>query len=53
MIKIEFLEAEELLLDSFKLGKKLYDNGFIPTHAISLWRGGTPVGLGVDNFFRY
>ena len=52
MIKIEFLEAEELLLDSFKLGKKLYDNGFIPTHAISLWRGGTPVGLGVDNFFR-
>ncbi|MEE1291658.1 MAG: hypothetical protein UHW86_11595 [Spirochaetota bacterium] len=52
MIKIEFIEAQQLLLDSFKLGKKLYDAGFIPTHAISLWRGGTPVGLGVDNFFR-
>lgn len=52
MVKIEFIQPEELVLDSFKLGKKLYDNGFIPTHAISLWRGGTPVGLGVDNFFR-
>lgn len=52
MIKIEFIQSEELLLDSFKLGKKLYDKGFIPTHAISLWRGGTPVGLGVDSFFR-
>lgn len=52
MIKIEFLQPEELLLDSFKLGKKLYDKGFIPTLAISLWRGGTPVGLGVDAFFR-
>ena len=46
------IKAEELLLDSFKLGKKLYQKGLRPNHAISIWRGGTPVGLGVDAYFR-
>ncbi|HOV13476.1 MAG TPA: hypothetical protein PK771_04255 [Spirochaetota bacterium] len=52
MINFSFIDFETLLLDSFKLGKKIYESGFIPTHAISLWRGGTPVGLGVGEFFR-
>jgi hypothetical protein len=39
-------------VDTFRLGKKLYLSGFRPKHAISIWRGGTPVGLGVDAFFR-
>lgn len=52
MIKFEYIDADLLLLDSFKLGRKIYDTGFIPTHAVSLWRGGTPVGLGVGEYFR-
>lgn len=52
MVDFCYIDANELLLNSFKLGKKIYDSGFIPTHAISLWRGGTPVGLGVGEFFR-
>ncbi|HBD92961.1 MAG: hypothetical protein A2015_01685 [Spirochaetes bacterium GWF1_31_7] len=52
MIQFEFVDADALLLDSFKLGKKIYESGFIPTHAVSLWRGGTPVGLGVGEYFR-
>lgn len=52
MIQFEYIHADSLLIDSFRLGKKLYENGFIPTHAVSLWRGGTPVGLGIDEYFR-
>ncbi len=47
-----YIDSNTLMLDSFKLGKKIYQSGFIPTHAISLWRGGTPIGLGVGEFFR-
>jgi hypoxanthine phosphoribosyltransferase len=44
--------AQDMLVQSFRLGRKIYESGFRPKHAISIWRGGTPVGLGVDAFFR-
>jgi hypothetical protein len=46
------IDPNALLVDTFRLGKKLYETGFRPRHAISIWRGGTPVGLGVDAYFR-
>lgn len=46
------LDPDAFLIDTFRLGKKIYQSGFRPRHAISIWRGGTPVGLGVDAFFR-
>ena len=52
MPRILHVDPDELLIDSFELGRKLYETGFRPKHAISIWRGGTPVGLGVDAFFR-
>lgn len=52
MPKLRHISSEELLTDSFKLGKLVYKSGFRPRHAVSLWRGGTPVGLGVDAYFR-
>jgi hypoxanthine phosphoribosyltransferase len=51
-LKIKHIDPDTLLIDSFKLGKAVYDSGFRPRHAISLWRGGTPIGLGVDAYFR-
>ncbi|MBN2724734.1 MAG: phosphoribosyltransferase [Deltaproteobacteria bacterium] len=42
----------EFLLTSFRLGKILYSRNIRPKHAISVWRGGTPVGLGVDAYYR-
>jgi hypoxanthine phosphoribosyltransferase len=51
-MQIDFIDPDKLLLDSFRLGKKIHKSGFIPTHAISLWRGGTPIGLGVGAYFR-
>lgn len=52
MTQILHIDPDEFLIDTFRLGKKLYETGFRPKHAISIWRGGTPVGLGVDAYFR-
>ena len=52
MAQMLYVKANKFLLDTFKLGKLVYESGFRPRHAISIWRGGTPVGLGVDSFFR-
>ncbi len=51
-MKMLHIDPDAFLLDTFRLGKKIYDSGFRPKHAISIWRGGTPVGLGVDGYFR-
>lgn len=50
----EFLHIapDDFLVDTFALGRKVYETGFRPKHVISIWRGGAPVGLGVDGFFR-
>ncbi len=52
MVKIAHIDPDTFLLDTFALGRKVYQTGFRPKHAISIWRGGTPVGLGVDAYFR-
>ncbi len=52
MVKIAHIDPDQFLLDTLALGKKVYQTGFRPKHAISIWRGGTPVGLGVDAYFR-
>ena len=41
-----------MLLDSFELGRRVYETGFRPKYAISVWRGGTQVGLGVSAYLR-
>ncbi len=52
MTTIAHIDPDEFLVDTFRLGRKVYLSGFRPRHAISIWRGGTPVGLGVGAFFR-
>jgi hypothetical protein len=52
MPKLLHVDPDEFLVDAFRLGREVYRTGFRPKHAISIWRGGTPVGLGVDEFFR-
>lgn len=52
MPKMLHIDPDEFLIDTFRLGKKLFETGFRPRHAVSIWRGGTPVGLGVDAYFR-
>lgn len=47
------LSAEELLEDSFRLGKQICDSGYEPTILIALWRGGTPVGMAIQELLSH
>ena len=49
-----FIEADDLLLDSFKLAAAIHSAGFRPDFLVGLWRGGSAVGIavqeGLDHF---
>ena len=47
------LSAQDLLQDSFELGMQILESGFKPTMIIAIWRGGTPVGMAVQEIFVY
>ena len=48
-----YISANELLLDSYKLGVKVFDSGFHPDFIVGIWRGGTPVGIAVQEVLSY
>ena len=47
------LSAQDLLEDSVELGVKILESGFEPTMIIAIWRGGTPVGMSVQEVMAY
>lgn len=47
------LSAQDLLEDSFELGVKILESEFRPTMIIAIWRGGTPVGMAVQEILAY
>jgi hypoxanthine phosphoribosyltransferase len=47
------LSARDLLEDSFRLGVKILESGFEPTLIVAIWRGGTPVGMAIQEVFEY
>ena len=47
------LSAQQLLEDSFQLGLNILESGFEPTMIIAIWRGGTPVGMAVQEILAY
>lgn len=47
------LSAQDLLEDSVELGINILDSGFRPTMIIAIWRGGTPVGMAVQEVLSY
>lgn len=49
----KMLAASELLEDSFRLGVRILESGFEPTLIIAIWRGGTPVGMAVQEILSY
>ena len=48
-----YLSAQQLLEDSFRLGAKVVASGFQPSMIIAIWRGGTPIGIAVQELFAY
>ena len=45
-----FIQAQELLEDSFKLAWQVYESGFRPDFIVGVWRGGAPIGIAVQEF---
>jgi len=48
-----FIQPDELLQDSFLLGAQILDSGFRPDYIVGIWRGGTPVGIAVQELLDY
>jgi len=48
-----FIDAQQLLEDSFNLGIDIYRSGFRPNFIVGIWRGGTPVGIAVQELLDY
>jgi len=48
-----FISANELLQDSYRLGHMILESGFQPNYIIGVWRGGTPVGIAVQELLDF
>lgn len=49
----KYLSAQELLIDSFELGLRVFKSGFRPSFIVGIWRGGTPVGIAVQEILDH
>lgn len=48
-----YITPNELTEMSFKLGAKVYHEGFVPDYLIALWRGGAQIGCHVHELFKF
>ena len=48
-----FITATSLLQDSIRLAAKIHRSGFVPDFIVGIWRGGTPVGIAIQEYFEY
>src|SRR5210317_1664261 len=48
-----FIAADDLLEDSFRLAASIYEAGFKPDFLVGLWRGGSAVGIAVQEGLDY
>ena len=48
-----YITESELLRDAYKLGLQIANSGFRPTFIVGLWRGGSVVGIAVQECLQY
>ena len=48
-----FIAADDLLRDSFQLAANIFEAGFKPDFLVGLWRGGSGVGIAVQEGLDY
>jgi len=49
----QFIREQELLLDSYRLAVQVYASGFRPDFIVGVWRGGSTVGIYVQECLQY
>ncbi len=47
-MKKHFLDEATIIKDSYHLGVQVFDSGFRPTFIVGLWRGGSAIGIYVQ-----
>ena len=48
-----YVTETELLHDAYRLGVRIHRSGFRPTFIVGLWRGGSTVGIAVQECLQY
>ena len=48
-----FISANSLLRDSIELARLIVRSGLRPTYLVAMWRGGTPIGIAVQEVLEY
>jgi hypoxanthine phosphoribosyltransferase len=52
-VKKQFIEEQQLLEEAFKLAVNIYDSGFRPDFIAGIWRGGSTVGIYVQECLQH
>jgi len=47
-----YIQAEELLEDSFQMAWQIYESGYKPNYIVGVWRGGAPIGIAVQELLE-
>ena len=48
-----FIDEQELLEDSYRLAAQIFDSGYRPNFIVGVWRGGSTVGIYVQECLQY
>ena len=48
-----FISPQQLMEDSLELGRQILQSGFRPDYIVGVWRGGTPVGIMVQELLDF
>ena len=48
-----YIDEEALMLDGFRLGKQIFESGFKPDFIVGIWRGGSAVGMVVQECLQH
>ena len=52
-MKKQFIEEQALLEDAFRLAVNIFDSGFRPDFIVGIWRGGSTVGIYVQECLQH
>jgi len=52
-VEKRYVAANELLTDSFRLAAQVFESGFRPDFLVGLWRGGSAIGIAVQEGLEY
>lgn len=48
-----YVDANQLLDEAFELGFRIIESGYEPDLLLAIWRGGTPVGIGIQELLTF